>query len=137
LRARGDRDSFICKEPSGQWPAQALAIRSGLIPLVFATPAIQRQMRHQMFQRVRQDGVFPAMSGAAWPVFAVALAAAAGWGAYHWLGDMDTPVRKASVVAATLAGFGVAVWFNRFVRMTVYSGLVILLIWAVGLWLSK
>lgn len=72
-----------------------------------------------------------------WPIFAIALAAAAGWGTYHYLGGFVTPAQKASVVAGALAGLGVAVWFKRIVWIALYAAAVVLVIYLAGIYFSK
>jgi len=72
-----------------------------------------------------------AVKGLSWLVGAAVLSLGAAWGAYYYLGeDISTPVHKAGVVAAGIAGLGVAVWFRTIVQILLIGLVVVLLIWA-------
>ena len=78
------------------------------------------------------------LKGLSWLVGAAALSVAAGWGAYYWLGDIETPLHKVAVVAAALAGFGVAVWLKRIVQLVLVGGIIVLVLWAANYyWFHK
>lgn len=81
-----------------------------------------------------QDGLISAVRSLGWLVFAVALAAAAGYGAYYKLGGIDTPVQKAGVVGGALLGLGAAVYLNKIARVVIYALIVVGAIWGAHYW---
>jgi hypothetical protein len=81
-----------------------------------------------------RDGLVLAANSLGWLVFAAAVAGASAWGAYYWLGGIDTPVQKASVVGAALLGFFVVTWLNKIARIAIYAGIVVLVIWGANYW---
>ncbi len=74
------------------------------------------------------------LGGLSWLVFAAAATFAAGWGAYYRLGGIDTPAQKAWVVAAALAGLGIAVWAKKIVYILAIALVIILALWGANYW---
>jgi hypothetical protein len=83
------------------------------------------------------DGSFSVVNSFAWILFAVLLTGAAGWGAYHWLGGVDTPLQKAYVGGAAIVGFGVAAWFRKLIPVMLYAAFIVLVIWGAGTYFSR
>ena len=82
-------------------------------------------------------GSFWVVNSFGWLVFAVILTGAAAWGAYYWLGGVDTPLQKAYVGGAAFVGFFTAAWFRRIIPVMLYAAFIVLLIWGVGTYFFK